>query len=231
MMRCFFSIVTAGFLVTGCVAGKDTGSGSTEAITDVQYLSMADLKPLHEGRIQHWQKLKNDRAGSTLFRADGTHYKMGAWRVTEEGMKCTKRKGKDERCHRTYRDGESYVGVTADGNKLYTFTAKNSDSGEPVVITPDGGKALSAEQVKKLYTGSTMSWTNLNDGKEGKSIYFADDRYASSRGTWEVTDDGRRCLTQSRNNKTYCSRIYKEGDHYVIVSSENNKKIYTFTLE
>lgn len=93
-------------------------------------------------------------------------------------------------------------------------------------LLPPDANSLNASELEKLYKGNTITWKNLENGNEGKSIHLQDNTFFRLAGTWKVTDDGFRCQTNKKGEK--CCKVLKNNEKYLGVD-KNGNEIFEFT--
>jgi hypothetical protein len=82
-----------------------------------------------------------------------------------------------------------------------------------------------AKVISRTQAGSTRTWENKPDGTlnastDGRGVSGGRNAYASSPGTWQVTDGGRFCvkIPWPRSPDDWCFYMFKVGDKYYGVS-------------
>lgn len=109
---------------------------------------------------------------------------------------------------------------------------KTSKKSYPKIENINSIKYLTQKEVKDLYTGHTSYGKNLRTGTNIEISYLSDGTYKGTvsngkiniSGEWFVKKDGTKC-----SNKAFCTKLYKENDHYV--GTRDGKKIFNIKFK
>lgn len=120
--------------------------------------------------------------------------------------------------------GAGLVAVALAVGVYQALAQEGEESGPEATAPPPVADALSADEVKQLFAGTTEEGVRLKGTIEKgtwKAYYAVDGTVTKVEdgnkvpGVWFVDPLGRHCFRWERKNKTKCDVIVPEGDEYL----------------